>query len=307
MRLPSPRPMGYVRPMVVSPIAFVASDLHLGAAPRERVADFHAWLDYAEPRTRHLVLNGDLFDFWFEYRSVIPRGATRTLGRLAALVDGGMRVDFVGGNHDWWGGSYLSDEIGLHVHRDPVRMTLGGHRTLVAHGDGLGRGDLGYRALRLLLRSRPTRFAFRWLHPDLGAQVARRVSRTELRLGPPGPRTLARSAELERWARDTLLEDDDLDAVVLGHTHLPRRVEVAPGRLYLNAGDWLQHCTWVEMHEGEAPRLMTWDGGRVRKFRAGSPPRGDAGNSPRGDTGGLPSGVAGDGEGKTESEFPPPR
>lgn len=289
-RLPSSLPRGYVRPMVVSPIAFVASDLHLGAAPPERVADFHAWLDYAESRTRHLVLNGDLFDFWFEYRSVIPRGATRMLGRLAALVDGGMRVDFVGGNHDWWGGSFLSDEIGLHVHQDPVRMSLGGSRTLVAHGDGLGQGDLGYRTLRLLLRSRPTRFAFRWLHPDLGARVAKRVSRTELRLGPPTPRTLARSAELERWARDTLLDDEGLDAVLLGHTHLPRRVEVAPGRVYLNSGDWLQHCTWVEMREGETPRLMAWEDGEARPFLPAKPSR-SKGPS-------LPSGVAGNGKGE---------
>jgi UDP-2,3-diacylglucosamine hydrolase len=257
--------------MTISSGAIVASDLHLGAAPAERVADFHAWLDYVASRTRHLVLNGDLFDFWFEYGSVVPRGATRTLGRLAALVDSGMRVDFVGGNHDWWGGSYLSDEIGMHVHHEPVRLTLGGYRTLVAHGDGLGRGDLGYRALRLLLRSRPTQLAFRWLHPDVGAWIAGRVSRTELRVGPPPPRVLARSAELERWARDLLLEDDGLDAVVLGHTHLPRRAVIAPGRYYLNSGDWLQHCTWIELDEGREPMMMAWRGGSPRPFDASAP------------------------------------
>lgn len=241
--------------------AFVASDLHLGAAPPERVHDFRRWLDHVADRSRHLVLNGDIFDFWFEYRTVIPRGGTRLLGQLAAMVDAGIRIDFIGGNHDWWGGSYLSDEIGLRVHHDPVLLDLAGTATLVAHGDGLGRGDLGYRALRTLLRSRPTRWAFRWLHPDLGAWVAGQVSRTELRTGDPSPRVLERATALERWARDRLLSDERLGAVVLGHTHLPHRGEVAPGRFYLNAGDWLQHQSWVEFHPDRPPQLMVWDAG----------------------------------------------
>ncbi len=252
--------------------ALVASDQHLGAAPTDRVEAFHAWLDLAADRTRHLVLNGDLFDFWFEYGSVIPRGYTRTLGKLAELVDGGMRIDFVGGNHDWWGGSFLRTEIGLHVHHAPVRLELAGRSALVAHGDGLGRGDLGYRMLRLLLRGRLTRLGFRWIHPDVGAWIAGRVSRTELRGmsddAPPDPRLLERSAALERWARDTLLADDALELVLLGHTHLPRKVEVAPGRFYLNSGDWLAHCTWVELEPGARPRLLAWNGGQPRPFSA---------------------------------------
>jgi UDP-2,3-diacylglucosamine hydrolase len=258
------------------PLALVASDLHLGAAPPSQVRAFHRWLDSAADRTRHLVLNGDLFDFWFEYGSVIPRGYTRTLGKLAELVDGGMHIDFMGGNHDWWAGSYLSDEIGLVVHRGPARLELGGRQALVAHGDGLGRGDLGYRALRTLLRSRLTCWGFRWIHPDLGARIAGRVSRTHERTGPAGEsgaepgavheRLLARSEALERWARDQLLAEESLELVLLGHTHLPRKVEVAPGRFYLNSGDWLGHATWVEVEAGAPPRLMEWNGGDPRPF-----------------------------------------
>ncbi len=235
----------------------VVSDIHLGAIDLEQERRFRRWLEAAADRTRHLVINGDLFDFWFEYGSVIPRGYTRTLAILAAMVDSGLRVDFLGGNHDWWGGSYLEEEVGVHFHRDPVELDLAGHRTLVAHGDGLGRGDLGYRALRMVLRGGLTRWGFRWLHPDVGAKIARRVSRTETREAGPVPPSRERVAALERWARDQLLEDDDLDLVILGHTHHPQRKEISPGRFYINSGDWIHHCSWVEIHQGEPPRLHT--------------------------------------------------
>jgi UDP-2,3-diacylglucosamine hydrolase len=248
--------------------ALVASDQHLGAAPPERSTAFLQWLEQVPDRARHLVLNGDLFDFWFEYGSVIPRGHTRVLGALANLVDAGIRIDFLGGNHDWWGGSYLRDEIGLRVHPDPVVLDLAGRRALVAHGDGLGRGDLGYRALRGILRSRIARWGFRWIHPDVGAGIARAVSRTEERSDASHPRVQERASELERWARERLLADETLDAVLLAHTHRPARVTLAPGRHYLNSGDWLEHCTWVEFAPDTDPRLMTWNGGRPEPFRA---------------------------------------
>lgn len=255
---------------------FVTSDVHLGAIPASKVEAFHSWLRWAAQRTSVLVINGDLFDFWFEYGSVIPRGYTRTLGLLAELVDGGVTIHLVGGNHDWWGGSMLTDEIGVVFHQDPVILEVGGRRCLFAHGDGLGQGDLGYRVLRWTLRSPITRSLFRWLHPDLGAAMARRVSRTQVRQGgstdlasvastssPESPATdpAGRSPELRRWARDQLLEDPTLDDVFLGHTHHPVREEVAPGRFYINSGDWLHHCSFVEIAGPDsAPQLFRWTG-----------------------------------------------
>lgn len=239
----------------------VVSDVHLGAISPDKALRFRRWLEDSASRTAHLVINGDLFDFWFEYRSVIPRGYTRTLAILARMVDAGVRIDFVGGNHDWWGGSFLEEEIGVHFHQDAVRLRLAGSETLVAHGDGLGQGDLGYRFLRLLLRGRTTRWAFRWLHPDLGSAASRVVSRTEVRGSSASPPSPERVAALERWARDQLLEDDSLDLVLLGHTHYPQQKEVAPGRFYINTGDWIHHCTWVELRAGEPPRLLSLEAG----------------------------------------------
>jgi UDP-2,3-diacylglucosamine hydrolase len=266
---PITNPVG-TAPTTPSGPVLVASDLHLGAVAPANLAAFHDWLDRFGPTSRQIVLNGDLFDFWFEYRSVIPRGATRTLGRLAALVDAGVRIDFVGGNHDWWGGSFLTDEIGLHVHRDPVRLKLAGFNAYVAHGDGLGNGDLRYRALRLLLRGRLTRWGFRWLHPDLGAALAQRVSRTGAHEGPAEarPGALERDEALNRWARDLLVAEPAVDLVLLGHTHIPRRVVHGTGRYYLNSGDWLTHRTWIELREGQEPLLLEWTPEGPRPFNA---------------------------------------
>lgn len=235
----------------------VASDIHLGALPQPQVRAFHEWLESVPDRTHHLVINGDLFDFWFEYGSVIPRGHTRTLGLLSRVVDSGVRIDFMGGNHDWWAGSYLADEVGLRVHHEPVILDLAGQRTLLAHGDGLGRGDLGYRALRFLLRGRVTQALFRWLHPDVGAVIARRVSRTHLREDDTWSPDPERMQELARWARNSLLADESLDLVLLGHVHDPILQEVAPGRWYGNSGDWLRHQSWIEVIPEEGPRLCS--------------------------------------------------
>jgi UDP-2,3-diacylglucosamine hydrolase len=237
---------------------FIISDVHLGAVPRATELALCQWLEHAGDAASRVVINGDLFDFWFEYGTVIPRGHTRVLGALARLVDGGVPVDFMGGNHDWWADSYLSNEIGLTIHREPVILELAGQRVLLAHGDGLGAGDLGYRMLRLVLRGRATRWAFRWLHPDLGARVARWVSRTEVRGGEPDERELARGRFLRDWAVTRLEGSSDVDHVLLGHSHLPERIEVAPGRFYVNGGDWVRHRTYVVLAPGQAPVLEEW-------------------------------------------------
>lgn len=250
--LPSPA-------MASSPL-YLTSDVHLGAVPRETERAFQAWLQHCGEDAAEVVINGDLFDFWFEYGAVIPRGYTRILGALAALVDAGVRVRLVGGNHDWWGGSFLEQEIGVEFLRDPAVVDLAGRRTFLAHGDGLGSGDLGYRILRLLLRSRPTRLAFRWLHPDLGAKLARRVSKTEGRTSEPPEKQQARSRFLEEWAIRRLADDETLDLVVLGHTHVPVLQEVEPGRFYLNPGDWVIHQGYAVLEQDQPPRLLEWDG-----------------------------------------------
>jgi len=246
------------------PPIYLASDVHLGAAPPETERAFLAWLEYCGSEASRVIINGDLFDFRFEYRSVIPRGHTRVLGALSSLVDSGVPVLFMGGNHDWWGGDFLTNEIGVEFLQKPTVLDLHGRKTLLAHGDGLGSGDLGYRLLRLVLRGTLTRFLFRWLHPDVGARVARKVSITGAHSGGPSEIQKARSEFLELWAVDQLRASPELDLVVLGHTHVPILKEVFPGRHYLNAGDWLANKSYAVLAAGEAPRLLDWrDGGSL--------------------------------------------
>lgn len=239
---------------------YLASDVHFGAAPREREAAFLGWLERIPALASRIVIDGDLFDFWFEYRAGIPSGCERVLRALKIAVDSGVPVTLMGGNHDWWGDRYLREEIGVEFLQDPVVRVYAGLTTFLAHGDGLGRGDLGYRALRLVLRGRAPRAAFSLLGPALGGWMARRVSSTRARWGEPSRDDRARAAALEAWARAKLLSSPELDLVVLGHTHIPTLVEVQPGRWYLNAGDWVTHSSYAVLADGAGPELLTWEG-----------------------------------------------
>ena len=245
------------------PPVLLASDVHLGVAPPETERAFLRWLEHCGNEASQVVINGDLFDFWFEYRSVVPRGHTRVLGALSALVDSGIPVTLVGGNHDWWGGDFLTDEIGVGFLREPTVLEIKGKKTLLAHGDGLGAGDAGYRLLKTVLRGSVTRFAFRWLHPDLGAWVARRVSKTTVHSLRPTDRQMARARLLEEWATKELESSPDLDQVVLGHTHVPVLKEIFPGRHYVNSGDWLLNQSYAVFPQGQPPQLKDWRDGEA--------------------------------------------
>ena len=239
---------------------WLASDAHLGAAPPEQERAFLAWLEHAAVAASRIILNGDLFDFWFEYRTGPTRGHDAALSLLRQIVESGVGVTLVGGNHDWWGGPYLRDVIGVEFLQDPVVRDVSGKRTFLAHGDGLGSGDAGYRLLRSVLRGRATRWAFGALPPRLGDRIARGVSRTERKWEEWGRRQEARSRTLEDWAAGKLLSDRELELVVLGHTHRPLLREVRPGQWYVNTGDWVVHRSYVVLERDRAPDLLEWNG-----------------------------------------------
>src|SRR5688572_5055615 len=144
----------------------IVSDIHLGAVPSGTERAFRAFLAHVAEHSSGLLINGDLFDFWFEYRSVVLREHYRVLASLADVVERGLKVWFVGGNHDAWGGSFLREEVGVELVVGPVEMQLAGRRTLVAHGDGVGKGDFKYRAMKACIRHPAVVGMFRQLHPD---------------------------------------------------------------------------------------------------------------------------------------------
>jgi UDP-2,3-diacylglucosamine hydrolase len=237
----------------------VISDAHLGAAPADNEAALLEFMTGIPDRTEDLLINGDLFDFWFEYETVILSRYFRVLRVLADIVDSGVRIRMLGGNHDSWGGQFLAEEIGIELLHGPLRVEVGGRRAYVAHGDGLGGGDWGYRVLKSVIRSRPARASFRQVHPDWSAGVIRLVSRTESRYGRSDESESGdRANRLRKMAEDLLTSEPELDLVVFGHCHQPELLEVTPGRYYLNAGDWLHHCTWAEVSKDDI-QLNQWN------------------------------------------------
>jgi UDP-2,3-diacylglucosamine hydrolase len=239
---------------------YVVSDTHLGAVPRETERAFRRFLQHVATHAQALLINGDLFDFWFEYRHVILREHFRVVAGLADVVDAGVKVWFVGGNHDAWAGSFLRDEVGIELLEGPVELSLGGRRALVAHGDGVGVGDLKYRALKAVIRHPVSIGAFRVLHPDFGRWIAGRASRTEHKAGGDAVAS-GRAAYIRGWAVDQLRADPALELVFAGHAHVASVEEVEPGRYYVNSGDWLGSFDYVVLPPGGgAPELRDWRG-----------------------------------------------
>jgi len=229
----------------MNPHTVVVSDVHLGAISEENERAFIRFLRTVGDLGDDLLINGDLFDFWFEYRQVVPRGHFDALAALRSLVTDGIPVRFLGGNHDGWAGSFLAEEIGLEIVQGPRVLPVGGRTAYVAHGDGMGGGDWAYRFLKRMSRSRLGRFAFRAVHPDVGIPFARRASSTEKRAADEPGSQSPRAARLAGHAASLLRARSELDLVVFGHTHLPRLDEIEPDRFYLNPGDWIHNRTYA--------------------------------------------------------------
>jgi UDP-2,3-diacylglucosamine hydrolase len=237
----------------------IVSDIHLGAIPEENERRFREFLDYASREASGLLINGDLFEFGIAYGSVVPRKHVRVLAKLADVVEAGVPVYFVPGNHDYveWGGHVLEEDVGVKLLPDPTIMDIAGRRALITHGDTVGEGATRSRIERRLARSWPVATFLRWLHPDLAAWLQPYTTTTrrqvDLRHEGGGPKSRAR--QIEAWAREALRKDPTLDFVVAAHAHLPKCLEVHPRRYYLNAGDWITHCTFLQVSFETQPRI----------------------------------------------------
>lgn len=236
--------------------AVILADAHLGRAPAETEPRLHAFLRTIPGSAEHLVIAGDLFDFWFEYRTVIPRRAFRTLAALARLRESGVDVTIIGGNHDRWGDTFWRDELGAAFHPEGATLVLAGRRVHIHHGDGLEERHLGARLVHRATRIRPAIAAFRWIHPDLGWRIARLLSGRLADRPRSAPELSATALAQERYARAWLAAHDDTDVLVLAHTHLPA-LHTWNGRSYVNPGAW--------MHGGEYA-VLTPAGPELRRF-----------------------------------------
>lgn len=235
----------------------VVGDAHLGSAdPRDEQA-FHEFLAAIPSMARRVVITGDLFDFWFEYRAVIPRRPFRTLAHLAALAEQGVAVELFGGNHDRWGGSFWDKDLSIPFHGEGADLVLASRKAWVAHGDGLTETKLGGRLIHRITRHPLTIGTFRLLPPNLGFWLADRLS-GGLAEANRTDEAIERAARAqEAYARALLDRRPELGLVILAHTHRRRLVEHRPGRFYLNAGQWMVDRSYAVITETEI-RLLKW-------------------------------------------------
>ncbi len=231
---------------------YFAADLHLGApdaaASLEREKRFVRWLEAIRPTARSLYLLGDVFDFWFEYRRVVPKGYIRLLGKLAQLSDEGVELHLFAGNHDLWYRDYLPQQLGIQIYFAPQLVTLYGQTYFLAHGDGLGPGDYGYKLLKRFLRSPLTRWLFARIHPNTGMALALLFSTTSRKAGPDhGIRDLGEREYLRQFARSERQQQPGIDCFVFGHRHLFKDEALPQGGRLIILGDWLRHFSYLEV------------------------------------------------------------
>jgi len=230
---------------------YFASDQHLGAPTAEaslaREKKFVNWLDTIKDDAGTIFLLGDLFDFWFEYKTVVPKGFVRVLGKLAELKDSGIDIYFFVGNHDLWMGDYFKKELNIPVFHEPQEFDINGKIFLIGHGDGLGPGDYGYKRMKKVFTFPFFKWLFRWLHPDIGVRLGHYFSvKNKLISGDEDARFLGEENEwLAQYCRKKLTEKH-YDFFVFGHRHLPLEINLNENSTYINLGDWIQYFTYGE-------------------------------------------------------------
>lgn len=240
--------------------AYLLSDAHIGVAPPDAERDLVAFLRSLPGDAGSLVINGDLFDFWFEWKHVLPRVGLRVMGELARLVDGGLPVLWIAGNHDCWGGDALRRDVGLDYHVGPWRGSLGGWDTLIEHGDGLReREDAPYRRLRRVLRHPWAIRAYRWLHPDWATALALRSSHTSRHMRPGDE-----GEGLRRVAHARLEEPGAPQLLVLGHSHVATLERPERG-VFANPGAWLDVPRFLRITPDRVALCRWADGAAVEE------------------------------------------
>ncbi|WP_131539764.1 UDP-2,3-diacylglucosamine diphosphatase [Pedobacter nototheniae] len=237
---------------------YFASDFHLGtpnyAESRFREAHIVNWLNFIEPNCAELFLMGDIFDFWFEYSKVIPKGFIRLQGKLAAMADAGIKIYFFKGNHDMWVKDYFTKEIGLEIISDELIIERGGKKFYLHHGDGLGPGDAKYKFLRKIFRSKFCQWLFARLHPNLGIGIANGWSKSSRAAGEKKEVFLGEENEwLAIYAKEQL-KKEHFDYFIFGHRHLPLDINLGNGSRYVNIGEWLNYSSYG-VFDGEDLKL----------------------------------------------------
>jgi len=191
----------------------------------------------------HLV--GDIFDYWFEYKSAVPRGYVRMLGELARIADSGIKIYWYYGNHDMWIFDYIPNELGVEMVPDSLVKEYNGQKLFIAHGDGLGPGDNGYKFIKKIFRSKVCQWMFARLHPNFGMGLMRFFSSKSRYAEPESEKTYKGNDKewLYQYSLE-VLQETHYDFLIFGHRHLPLDIPMNEKSRYVNLGDWLYHYTY---------------------------------------------------------------
>ncbi len=241
---------------------YLLSDFHLGApnaaASLEREKAVVAFLESVRHDAGRIIIAGDIFDFWFEYKKAIPRGFTRLLGKLAELTDSGIPIEVFVGNHDMWMRDYFQQELNIPVHYEPKVYEWNGKRFYIGHGDGLGPGDHGFKFIKKIFRNPLCQWLFGWLHPNLGIGLANYFSRkSREKTGEADAEFLGADKEwLIIYCKEVLLKEH-YDYFIFGHRHYPIDFALNERSRYINLGDWIRNFTYASF-DGQDVQLHHW-------------------------------------------------
>lgn len=240
---------------------YFASDFHLGVPShelsREREDRIVSWLNSIQSTAHTIYLVGDIFDFWFEYKQVIPRGFTRFFGKIAELADSGINVVFFTGNHDMWMFNYLEIELGVTIVREKIEIEINDKSFLIAHGDGLGPGDRGYKIIKSIFSNKICQWLFARLHPNFGIGLANYFSKKSRKHSINEDKFLGEDKEwLIQYSLEKLKEKH-FDFFIFGHRHFPIIVDLPLESKYINLGEWISHNSFVEF-DGEKCIMKTY-------------------------------------------------
>lgn len=229
---------------------YFASDMHMGMHPRskslEREKLFVKWLEEKKKDAEAFFLLGDVFDYWWEYKKVVPRGFTRFLGKIAEITDSGIPVHIFSGNHDVWMFDYLPEEIGAAVHHKPLITELHGKKFYIAHGDGLGPGDRGYKLLKKAFRSKVLQWMFACLHPNFAISLAHYWSKKSRYAKGIKEKFQGEEKEILLQYAKKILQKEHFDYLIFGHRHLALDIAIDEKSRYINLGDWVSLFSYGE-------------------------------------------------------------
>jgi UDP-2,3-diacylglucosamine hydrolase len=236
---------------------YFISDCHFGVPNHEkslvREKLFIQWLDEVKKNAQEIYIMGDLFEFWFEYKTVVQKGYVRLLGKLAEISDSGIPVYFFRGNHDVWAFDYLAKEINLQIFPDTLLRTFNQKTFFLGHGDGLGKGDNGYKFIKKVFRNKLNQWLFRWLHPDIGTAMGLFWSNKSRVANENTGLEIVNQAGLDRltgYCLQILRENPEIDYFVFGHIHKPNVINLNGKASYFSIGDWINYFSYLEF-DGE--------------------------------------------------------